>query len=108
MSKFTGRYISNQLFGGGGGITASSKNDYLLGFVNSAPFDYVISAMKSTVNFEVGQIGKVPVLFGSSDMTNKVELLTQNNVSLSKSDWDADEYSWDFKRHPMLNCGKHC
>ncbi len=107
MSKFTGRFISNQLFGGGGGgITASSQNDYLLGFVNSTPFDYVISAMKSTVNFEVGQIGKVPVLFGNSDMTKKVEILTQNNVSLSKSDWDADEYSWDFKRHPMLAKGK--
>ena len=56
MSKFTGRYITNQLFGGGGGgITASAKIDYLLGFVNSLPFDYIISAMKSTVNFEVGQ-----------------------------------------------------
>ena len=52
MSKFTGRYITNQLFGGGGGgITASAKIDYLLGFVNSLPFDYIISAMKSTVKF---------------------------------------------------------
>ena len=103
MSKFTGRYITNQLFGGGGGgITASAKIDYLLGFVNSLPFDYIISAMKSTVNFEVGQIGKIPVLFGDSNSEKTVEILAQENVGLSKQEWDSYEYSWDFQRHPLL------
>ena len=103
MSKFTGRYITNQLFGGGGGgITASAKIDYLLGFVNSLPFDYIISAMKSTVNFEVGQIGKTPVLFGDSNSEKTVEILAQENVGLSKKEWDSYEYSWDFQHHPLL------
>lgn len=103
MSKFTGRYITNQLFGGGGGgIAASTKTDYLLGFVNSAPFDYIISAMKSTVNFEVGQIGKIPVLFGDSDSEKNVEVLAKKNVALSKHEWDSYEYSWDFQYHPLL------
>lgn len=103
MSKFTGRYITNQLFGGGGGgITASAKIDYLLGFVNSLPFDYIISAMKSTVNFEVGQIGKIPVLFGDSNSEKIVAILAQENVGLSKQEWDSYEYSWDFQRHPLL------
>lgn len=103
MSKFTGRYITNQLFGGGGGgITASAKIDYLLGFVNSLPFDYIISAMKSTVNFEVGQIGKIPVLFGDSNSEKTVAILAQENVGLSKQEWDSYEYSWDFQHHPLL------
>ncbi|MCB7506158.1 BREX-1 system adenine-specific DNA-methyltransferase PglX [Blautia sp. MSK20_18] len=103
MSKFTGRYITNQLFGGGGGgITASAKIDYLLGFVNSLPFDYIISAMKSTVNFEVGQIGKIPVLFGDSNSEKSVAILAQENVGLSKQEWDSYEYSWDFQHHPLL------
>ena len=103
MSKFTGRYITNQLFGGGGGgITASTKIDYLLGFVNSLPFDYIISAMKSTVNFEVGQIGKIPVLFGDSNSEKTVEILAQENVGLSKKEWDSYEYSWDFQHHPLI------
>ena len=102
MSKFTGRYIVNQIFGGGGGITASSKTDYLLGFVNSAPFDYIISAMKSTVNFEVGQIGKIPVLFGNNESDCRITALAQKNVEISKSEWDSYEYSWDFKRHPLI------
>lgn len=103
MSKFTGRYIINQIFGGGGGgIVVSAKLDYLLGFVNSIPFDYIISAMKSTVNFEVGQIGKIPVLFGDLDSEKKVETLVQKSVVLSKQEWDSYEYSWDFQHHPLL------
>ena len=103
MSKFTGRYITNQIFGGGGGgITASTKINYLLGFVNSLPFDYIISAMKSTVNFEVGQIGKIPILFGDSNSEKAVTVLAQENVRLSKQEWDSYEYSWDFQRHPLL------
>ena len=103
MSGFTGRYISNQIFGGGGGgITASSKIDYLLAFVNSVPFNYIISAMKSTVNFEVGQIGKIPVLFGDSKSQKMVEALARENVILSKSDWDSYEYSWNFQIHPLV------
>ena len=103
MSAFTGRFISHQIFGGGGGgITATSKIEYLLAFVNSAPFNYIISAMKSTVNFEVGQIGKVPVLFGNSMTQEKVKSLTKENVMLSETDWDSYEYSWDFQRHPLV------
>ncbi len=103
MSKFTGRHITDQIFGGGGGgIAASAKTDYLLGFVNSAPFDYIISAMKSTVNFEVGQIGKIPVLFGNNNSEESIVALAQKNVNLSRCEWDSYEYSWDFKRHPLL------
>ena len=103
MSKFTGRYITDQIFGGGGGgITASAKTDYLLGFVNSAPFDYMISAMKSTVNFEVGQIGKIPVLFGDKNSEECIADLARKNVCLSKCEWNSYEYSWDFQHHPLL------
>lgn len=103
MSGFTGRYISNQIFGGGGGgITASTKVDYLLAFVNSMPFNYIISAMKSTVNFEVGQIGKIPVLFGDAKSQLMIETLAKENVMLSKNEWDSYEYAWDFAQHPLV------
>ena len=103
MSKFTGRYIEGEIFGGGGGgITASSETEYLLGLVNSKPYDYIISAMKSTVNFEVGQIGKIPVLFGNQDKTESIIELVKLNVALSRHEWNAYEYSWDFQRHPLI------
>lgn len=103
MSKFTGRYIDNQLFGGGGGgITAMSNVYFLLGLVNSVPFDYMISAMKSTVNFEVGQIGGIPIIFSEPEKEKLIVELSKENVILSRNEWDAFEYSWDFKRHPFV------
>ena len=28
--------------------------------------------------------------------------LTENNIVLSKADWDSFETSWDFKKHPLI------
>jgi len=104
MSKFTGRYINGQLFGGGGGgIAATTEVDYLLGLVNSKPYDYIISAMKSTVNFEVGQIGKIPVLFGCEQQNVFISNSVEENVEMSRKEWDSFEYSWDFQRHPLVH-----
>ncbi len=58
-----------------------------------------ISAKKSTVNFEVGQIGEQPIVIDNKD---KVDMLSKNNVMISKEDWDSFETSWDFKRHPLV------
>ena len=103
MSQFTGRYINHQLFGGGGGgIVPTQHLMYLLAFVNSKVFDYIIMPMKSTVNFEVGQIGSIPVVFQNETTTNRVETLAKYNVDLSKVEWDFFEYSWDFTRHPFI------
>lgn len=103
MSQFTGRYINHQLFGGGGGgIVPTQHLMYLLAFVNSKVFDYIIMPMKSTVNFEVGQIGSIPVVLQNEATTDRVETLAKYNVDLSKVEWDSFEYSWDFTRHPFI------
>ena len=100
MSPFTGRYIDNQLFGGGGGgITDTDYVYYLLAFVNSIVFHMFISAKKSTVNFEVGQIGEQPLVI---DRKEVVEEKAQENVRLSRDDWNSFETSWDFKKHPLI------
>ena len=36
---------------------------------------------------------------------NQVTDLVRQNISLSKSDWDSFETSWDFQRHPLLTYG---
>ena len=51
----------------------------------------------------MGQIGKIPVLFGDLNSEKNVAILAQENVSLSKQEWDSYEYSWDFQRHPLLS-----
>ena len=103
MSKFSGRYIVNNIFGGGGGgITNSDKIKHLLAFFNTNTFDSMISEKKSTVNFEVGQIGSIPVLYSSPEIEEKIEKLVEQNVKMSRKDWDSFETSWDFKKNPLI------
>lgn len=98
--KFSGRYINNSIFGGGGGgITNSQITLYLLGFVNSIVFHYLMNILSQTLNFEVGQIGKQPVLIGHKQT---VDVIVDSNISLARSDWDSFETSWDFIRHPLV------
>jgi hypothetical protein len=104
--KFSARYIDNQLFGGGGGgITSIDHLEYILAFTNSCVFHFLMNTISSTMNFEVGQIGAQPVLYENKKEADITAFVT-NNICLSRTDWDSYETSWDFKRHPMLSCGK--
>jgi hypothetical protein len=54
-----------------------------------------------TLNYQPGDIGRVPVLIDENSVT-RVEKLVKTNIALSKTDWDSFETSWDFKCHPFL------
>ena len=100
--KFSGRFIDNQLFGGGGGgITNSQLTYYILAFVNSVVYDKLLNLLSSTMNFEVGQIGSQPLIV---DETQKelIENTARDNITISQQDWDSFETSWDFKEHPII------
>jgi hypothetical protein len=54
-----------------------------------------------TINNGAGTIRKIPIIL---DQTKKpvIDVYAQENISLSKADWDSFETSWDFKRHPLI------
>ena len=78
----------------------SEKNlMYLLALCNSNVVMSILRVLAPTINYQCGDIANIPVIF--QEGTN-VELVTQENISISKSDWDSSETSWDFQRHPLL------
>ena len=83
----------------GSTITGDSSDlMYLLGLLNSSVGMAFLKLMSPTLTFGVGDISQFPVL-GDSLTACQV---AQENVTLSLSDWDSFETSWDFKRHPLL------
>lgn len=74
---------------------------YLQGFCNSCVAMAVAKILSPTINYEVGHISNFPikVVDGKS---KTVEQIVENSISLSKTDWDSFETSWDFKKHPMI------
>lgn len=99
---FTCRYVPKGILFGNGGPVSFFFNDkllYSLGLLNSKIVLYVLGYLAPTINFGPKQIKKIPFIFGNK---YNIENIVSQNVSLSKSDWDAFETSWDFQRSPLL------
>jgi hypothetical protein len=73
-----------------------------LGFLNSPIALEVLRLIAPTINFQAGDIARVPVL-NEVENTPEISVITEDNIKLSRSDWDDYETSWDFKRHPFID-----
>ena len=71
----------------------------VLGMLNSKVMDSIFMRMSDSIHYLAGELSKFPVkLANSLEVNEKV----QQNIEVSKSDWDSFETSWDFKRHPLV------
>ena len=79
----------------------SDKLFYLMGFCNTIVAYEMLKIIAPTINFQVGDIAKLPIIYEENNKLN-IDALVEKNIHLSKSDWDAFETSWDFKKHPLI------
>lgn len=105
--KFSVRCIDKSIFGGGGsGITNIDNNKihYLLGCLNSEIINEFLNLMSSTMNYEVGTIGSIPIIFSENEKYN-IDAIVKECISISKEDWDSFEVSIDFKGNSIIEKG---
>ncbi|WP_137744599.1 BREX-1 system adenine-specific DNA-methyltransferase PglX [Robertmurraya siralis] len=103
--KYSVRYLSNSIFGGGGSGIVNIPVEYfypILAFLNSKVANELLNVMSSTMNYEVGNVSNIPILFDELELI-EVNNLAKQAVELSKNDWDSFEMSWDFIQHPLIN-----
>ena len=89
------------------GTSIFSNNDnlmYLLGLNNTKVILNILKATSPTLNFEVGQIASIPVIY-DIEKNKMISKKVKENIELSKRDWDMFETSWDFKLHPLIPNG---
>ena len=72
----------------------------LQGVCNSSFCLTVMSMLSPTLNFNVGDLVKIPIADDDSRQGDVVDLVDECR-SLSKNDWDSFELSWEFGRHPL-------
>ena len=101
-SQSSFRY-SNKSLSESAGMTLFISQDYLLfclGFLNSVVALFSLNVLNPTLNFTAGNIASLPLIIS----TNKkiIDSIVNENIVLSKSDWDSFETSWDFQTHPLL------
>ena len=72
-----------------------------LAFCNSKIAFEMLKILAPTINFQAGDIGRLPIL-ELGNLNSAVVELVEENIEISQQDWDVDETSWDFKRHPLV------
>lgn len=99
---FSMRYVPEGFIFETKGAMCFSDDDkllYLLGLYNTPVIQEYLRILSPTLDYHEGPLGRTPVIIKQD---KKIDELVQNNISLSKSDWDAFETSWDFTHHPLL------
>lgn len=61
----------------------------------------VMSILSPTLNFNVGDIVKIPLL-NLRESSKEISALVDSCRLSSQADWDDQETSWDFKRNPLI------
>ena len=72
---------------------------YLLGLLSTRVTQSILSLIAPTLSFQIQDIKAIPLIESSS---NLIDTIVQQNISISKQDWDAHETSWDFETNPLL------
>ena len=81
---------------------AAESNLYLLGLCNSPVANAILKLIAPTINYQAGDIGRIPVLLNYS-FFEQINKIVKELIELSIADWDSFESSWDFKRHPLVS-----
>ena len=82
-------------------INDSNLMYYVLGFLGTKIANILLKIINPTINCQVIDIQRTPVYL-KKDLFSIVNPIVKQNISLSKSDWDSFETSWDFKVHPLV------
>jgi hypothetical protein len=80
---------------------ADEDLDSTISLCNSSTSATILAALSPTLNFESGQIARLPVTESSetpTDLSDRVKSL----IATSKVDWDQSETSWNFERNPLV------
>lgn len=90
----------------GPGIFADYETQkYVMGVINSRISRVCLQELYPTMNYEMGQVSSFPILINES-IKDEVSSLVEENIQLSKLDWDAYETSWDFTKSFLINRGQ--
>lgn len=103
-ASFSGRYSeSGFMFDvkGSSGFPPLNLLPYVLGFLNSFVSQKCIKILNPTITTQVGDMSRIPLIV-APEYQVKVTSYVNENISLSKKDWDSFETSWDFVKHPLI------
>lgn len=81
-------------------VNENKNINYILGLLNSKIIKSLLLILAPTLDFHEGPMSRIPVIFNES-YRKKINEVVDQNVFMTKTDWDSFETSWDFSQHPL-------
>ena len=78
-------------------------NNIILGYLNSHLAYCFLQTLAPTLDYHEGPMGRIPYI---QIQNSEIDSLVSQNISISKSDWDAHETSWDFQENELVRLSK--
>ena len=104
-SKFSCRYSPEGFTYDAAGplceVTEKNYLYYILGMLSSNITNYYFSFTNPTINFPSGYLESLPFII-NIEKKKSIDEIVEQNIIISKTDWDSFETSWDFKKHPLI------
>lgn len=102
--SFSARYYPQGLLFEHSGVSMFPNENkyYYLGLLNTPILAEYLALMNPTLHNGAEVVSKVPFIYDSPRSLN-ISDMVQQNISISKSDWDSHETSWDFQRNELLS-----
>ena len=94
---------SGFIFDAKGSMAFLQKGDSILPFVgllNSVVAMDYLDILAPTMDFNIISLKSIP--FFDQIRTDEIRTMVQDNIDISKSEWDSFETSWEFKKHPLV------
>ena len=76
-----------------------------MALLNTPVSTSILQILSPTINYGSTQVNKLPIIYKSESI---IDSLVQQNISISKQDWDSHETSWDFERNPLYEQFLEC
>jgi len=75
----------------------------VLGVMNTPIANYIFKMLNPTIHLPIGTFAQFPYKkISDKSSIESILIKVDENLLISKSDWDSFETSWDFVRHPLL------
>ena len=103
-AEFSARYTTKGAIFDVGGSKAFPSLDFqmaLLGLLNSKITKLALKSLNPTLNFQVGDLKRIPVVNLSSITATNSDIV-RKAVSIARNDWDTYEHSWNFQSLSIL------
>ena len=81
------------------GMSLFTDNVGMLAYLNTKMCGKFLSIINPTLACQIGNVASLPYCHISQATETS---LVEENISISKQDWDAHETSWDFETNPLL------